>query len=148
MSNSATPWTEACQASLSFTISQSWFRFMSTELTILSNYLILSCSPFLLPSVFLSIRVFSNEFALHIRWPKNWSFSFSISPSSEYLGLTGFISLLSRGLSRVFFSTTIRRHQFFGTQPSSSYLLGLLWKWCNDNENAICLWNSDFSSFR
>ena len=86
----ATPWTAACQASLSFTISQIWFRFMSIELMMLSNYLILSCSPFLLPSVFPSIRVFSNEFALHIRWPKYWSFSFSVSPSSEYSGLISF----------------------------------------------------------
>ena len=84
----ATPWTAACQVSLSFTISQSWFRFMSTELMMLSNYLILSCFPFLLPSVFPRIRVFSNEFALHIRWPKYWHFSFSLS--SEYSGLISF----------------------------------------------------------
>ena len=86
----ATPWTAACQAPLSFTNSQSLLKFMSTELVMLSNYLIL-CGPLLLlPSVFPSIKVFSNELALHIKWPKYWSFSFSISPSNEYSGLTSF----------------------------------------------------------
>ena len=86
----ATPWTAACQAPLSFTNSQSLLKFMSTELVMLSNYLIL-CGPLLLlPSVFPSIRVFSNESALLITWPKYWSFSFSISPSNEYSGLTSF----------------------------------------------------------
>ena len=85
----ATPWTAACQAPLSFTNSQSLLKFMSTELVMLSNYLIL-CGPLLLPSIFPSIRVFSNESALLIRWPKYWSFSFSISPSNEYSGLTSF----------------------------------------------------------
>ena len=83
----ATPWTAACQAPLSFTNSQSLLKFMSTELVMLSNYLIL-CGPLLLlPSVFPSIRVFSNESALLITWPKYWSFSFSISPSNDYSGL-------------------------------------------------------------
>ena len=77
-----------------------------------SNHLIL-CHPLLfLLSIFPSIRVFSNESALHIRWPKYWSFS--ISPSNEYSGLTGLISLLSKGLSRVFPSTTVWKHRFFG----------------------------------
>ena len=73
-----------------------------------------------LPSVFPRIRVFSNESALHIRWPKYWSFSFSISPVKDWLplGLTGLISLLSKGLSRVFSSITIQKHQFFNTQTS------------------------------
>ena len=75
-----TPWTAACQASLSFTISHSLFKLLSFESVILSNYLILCCSLLLLPSIFPSIRVFSNESALLIRWPKYWSFSFSISP--------------------------------------------------------------------
>ena len=78
------------------------------------------CHPLLLlPSIYPSIRVFSNELALPIRWPKYWSFRFSISPSYEYwfpLGLTGFISWLSKGLSRVF--SSIRTYQFFSTQPS------------------------------
>ena len=83
----ATPWTVACQASLSFTNSQSLLKLMSIELVMPSNHLIL-CLPLLhLSSVFLSIRVFSNESVLHIRWPKYWSFSFSISPSNEYSGL-------------------------------------------------------------
>ena len=81
----ATPWTAARQASLSFTTSQSLLKLMSIELVMPSNHLIL-CRPLLfLPSIFLSIRVFSNESVLHIRWPKYWSFS--ISPSSEYSGL-------------------------------------------------------------
>ena len=83
------PWTAACQASLSFTISQSLLKLMSIESEMLSNYLIL-CYPLLLPLVFPSIRVFSNESALHIRWPKYWSFSFSISPSNDYSGLISF----------------------------------------------------------
>ena len=72
----------------------------------------------LLPSIFPSIKVFSNESVLRIRWPKYWGFSFSISPSKEYSGLTGLISSLSKGLSRVFSSTTVQKHQFFGAQPS------------------------------
>ena len=89
------------QASLSFTIPKSLLKLMSIESMMPSNHLILYCS-LLLPSIFPSIRVFSNESAFHIRWPKYWSFSFSISPSSEY---TGLISLQFKGLSRVFFST-------------------------------------------
>ena len=82
--------TSACQASPSFTISQSLLQFMSTELVMLSNHLILCCPLLLLPSIFPSIRVFSNESVLLIRWPKYWSFSFSISPSNEYSGLISF----------------------------------------------------------
>ena len=86
----ATPWTAACQASLSITNSQSLLKLMSIESMMPSNHLIL-CSPLLLlPSVFPSIRVFSNESVLHISWPKYWSFSFSISPSNEYSGLISF----------------------------------------------------------
>ena len=84
------PWTAALQASLSFTISQSLLRLMCIELVMPSDYLIL-CHPLLrLPSVFSSIRVFSNELAVCIRWPKYWSFSFSISPFNEYSGLISF----------------------------------------------------------
>ena len=130
MSDSATPRTAACQASLSFTISWSLLKLLSIESVMPSNHLIL-CHPLLLPpSVFPSIRVFSNESALCIRWPKHWNFSFSISPSNEFqgwfpLGLTDLISLLSKGLSRVFSSTAVWKHQFFGAQPllwSSSHI--------------------------
>ena len=87
-----------------------------------SSHLILCC-PLLQPSIFPSIRVFSNESVLHIRWPKYWSFSFSISPSNKYSGLIslgwpGWISLQSKGLSRVFSNTTLQKHQFFGAQLS------------------------------
>ena len=85
-----TPWTAACQASLSITNFQSLLKLMSIELVMPSNHLIL-CHPHLLqPSIFPSIRVFSNKSVLCIRWPKYWSFSFSISPSDEYLGLISF----------------------------------------------------------
>ena len=85
-----TPWTAACQACLSFSISQSLPKFVSTESVMLSNCFIL-CHPLLfLPSIFPGIKIFSNESALHIRWPKYWSFSCSISPSNEYSGLISF----------------------------------------------------------
>ena len=84
-----TPWTMAHQASLSFTISQSLLKLMSSESVMPSNHLIL-CHPLLLPSIFPSIRVFSNESTLHMRWPKYWSFSFNISPSNEHPGLISF----------------------------------------------------------
>ena len=82
-----TPWTAACQASLSVTNSWSLLKLMSIKLVMPSNHLILCCPLLLPPSVFPSIRIFSNESVLHIRWPKYWSFSFSISPSNEYSGL-------------------------------------------------------------
>ena len=124
-----TPWTEANQPSLSFTISLNLFKFMSIELVVLSNHLILCCHLLLLPSIFPSIWVFSNESALLIRWPKYWSFSFNISLSNVYSGLISFripglVSLLPKGLSRVFSRTTIQKHQFFGTQP-------FLWSNCH-----------------
>ena len=86
----AAPWITACQASLSITNSQSPPKPISTELGMPSNHLILCHPLLLLPSIFPSIRVFSNESALHIRWPKYWNFSFSISPSNEYTGLISF----------------------------------------------------------
>ena len=110
-----TPWTMAHQASLSFTNSQSLLKLMSIESMMSFNHLIPCCPLLLLPSIFPSIKVFSNESVLHIRWPKYWSFCFSISPSNEYSGLTGLISLQSNGLSRVFSNTTVQNHQFFGT---------------------------------
>ena len=85
-----TPWTVACQASLSFTISWNLLKLMSIELVMPSNYLILSCPLLLLHSIFASIRVFSDELAPHIRWPKYWRFSFSISRSNEYSGFIFF----------------------------------------------------------
>ena len=109
------------QASLSFTISQSLLKLMSLESVMTSNHLILCHSLLLLLSVFPRIKVFSNESTLQVRWPKYWSFSFHISPSNEYsglisLGLTGLISVLSKGLSRVFSNTIVQKHQFFGNQ--------------------------------
>ena len=118
----ATPWTTARQASLSITNSRSPPKPMSIELVMPSNHLIL-CRPLLLPSIFPSIRVFSSESALYIRWPKYWSFGFNSSPSNEYpgwfpLGWTGWISLQFKGLSKVFFNTTVQKYQFFGAQLS------------------------------
>ena len=94
----------------------------SIESVMPSNRLIL-CRPLLLPSIFPSIRVFSNESVLRIRWPEYWSFSFSISPSNEYSGLISFrmyrLDLFAvQGLSRVFSNTTVQKHQFFGAQLS------------------------------
>ena len=119
----ATPWTAAHQASLSITHCQSLLKLMFIDSVMPANHLILCHSLLLLPSIFPSIRVFSNESVLPIRWPKYWSFSFSISPSNGYSGLfplgwTGWISLQSKGLSRVFSNTTVQKHQFFGTQLS------------------------------
>ena len=90
MPNSAASWTVAHQASLSFPISQSLLKLMPIESVMPSNHLILFCPPLLLPAIFPSIEVLSNESALHIRWSKYWSFSFSISPSNEYSGLISF----------------------------------------------------------
>ena len=121
----ATPWTAACQASLSIISSQSLLKFMSIELVDIqqshliqpSNHLILCCPLLLPPSIFLSIRVFSNESVLCIRWPNDWNFSFSISPSNEYSGLISFridwVDLLG-----VFSNTTVQKHQFFSAQLS------------------------------
>ena len=116
-------WTAAHQASLSITNSQSLLKLMYSGSVMLST---ISCSviPFSsCPQSFPTSGCFYNESALRIRWPKYWSFSFSIRPSNEYsglifLGLTGLISLLSKGLSRVFSNTTIWEHQFFSAQPS------------------------------
>ena len=85
-----TPWTAACQTSLSITNSQSLLKLMSIELVMPSNHLILCCPLLFPPSIFPSIRVILDESVLHIRWPKHWSFSFSISPSNEYSGLISF----------------------------------------------------------
>ena len=128
----ATPWTAARQASLFLTISQSLPKFMPIESVMPLSHLIL-CHSLLLPSIFLSIRVLSSELTVNFRWPNYWSLSFSTSPSSEYSGLTSFkltglTSLRFKGLSRVFFSTIIWKHDFFGAQPS-------LW-----SISHICIW--------
>ena len=119
----ATPWTTACQASLSLTVSQNLPKFISIASVMPCSHLILWCPLFLLPSIFPSIRDFSKESSVHIRWPKHWSFSFSMSPSNECSGLISlkidwFDSLLSKGLSGVFSSTTVWKYQFFGVLPS------------------------------
>ena len=119
---SATPWTAVCQVSLSITNTQSLLKLIFIETVTPSNQLIL-CHTLLLPtSIFPNIRVFFNESVLCIRWPKFWSFSFSISASNEYLGLISFrmdwLDLFAKGLSRVFFSTTVQKHQFFSAQLS------------------------------
>ena len=108
----ATPQTATCQASLSITTSCISLKLMSIESVMPSNHLILCHPLLLLLSIFPSIRTFSNGLALHIRWPKYWNFSFSISPSKEYLELIsfeidGWISLQSKGLSRVFSSIPV-----------------------------------------
>ena len=113
----ATPWTAARQASLSITNSRSSLRLTSIESVMPYIHLILCRPLLLLPSIFPSIRIFSDESVLCIRWPKYWNFSFNISPSSEHSGL---ISLLCKGLSRVFSNTTVQKHQFFGAQLSLS----------------------------
>ena len=129
MSDPATPWTAARQSPLSFTISWSLPKFMSIESVMPSNYLIL-CGPLLLlPSIFPSIRVFSNELALRIRWPKYWSFSFSISPSNEYSRL---ISIRINWLDRLAVQGTLKslfqHHNLKATvlQRSAFFMVQLL----------------------
>ena len=128
---SVTPWAIARQAPLSFTISWSLLKLMSVEKMMLTNHRILCCLLLLLPSIFPGIRVFSSELALCIRRPKYWSFSISLPMNIQGwfpLGLTGLISLLSKGLSRIFSRTIIWKHPFFGAQIS-------LWSNCH-----ICTW--------
>ena len=120
----ATLWIAVHQASLSITNFRSLLKLMSLVLVMPSNHLILCRPLLLLPPIPPSIRVFSNESALHMRWPRYWSFSFNISPSSEHPGLISFRMdlldlLLVQGLSRVFSNTTVQKHQFFGAQLSS-----------------------------
>ena len=123
MSDFVTPWTAAHQAALSFTISWSLFKLMSIESVIPSNQLILCHPLLLLPSIFPSIRVFSNELAICIGWPKYWSFSFSISPSNEYSGLVSFqidwfdILAVQRTLKNLLQIIT-QKYPILGIQPS------------------------------
>ena len=119
----ATPWIAARQASLSITNSWSLLKLMSIKSVMPSSHLILCHPLLLLPPIPPSIRVFSNESTLRMRWPKYWSFSFSISPSNEYSGLISFrmdwLDLLAvKGLSRVFSNTTVQKHQFCSAQLS------------------------------
>ena len=123
VSDSVTPWTVAHQAFLSITNSRSLLKLMSIESVMPSNHLILCRHLLLPPLIFSSIRVFSNKLVHHIRWPKYWNFTFSISPFNEHAGLISFrmdwLNLLqSKRLSRVFFNTTVEKHQFFGAQLS------------------------------
>ena len=111
-----TPWIAACQASLSISNSRNSPKLMSIESVMPSSHVILSRLLLLLPPIPPSIRVFSNESTLRMRWPKYWGFSFSISPSSEHPRL---ISLQSKGLSRVFSNTTVQKPEFFRAQLSS-----------------------------
>ena len=118
----ATPWTAACQASQSITSSWSLLKLMSTGLVMPSNHLIL-CHPLLLPSVFPSIGVFSNESVLDCLVKKYWSFSFSFSPSNEYSGLISFridwLDLLAvQGTLKSLLNKTVQKHRFFGTKLS------------------------------
>ena len=119
----ATPWTAACQASLSITNSQSLLKLVSVESVMPSNHLILCHPLLLLPSIFQSIRVISNESVLHMRWPKYRSFSFSISPSKEYSGLISFridrfdLLVVQMALKSLL-QHHIQKHQFFSAQLS------------------------------
>ena len=118
-----TPWTAAHQPSLSSTNARSLLKLTSNVSVMPSNHLNLCCLLVHLPSIFPSIKVFSNESVLCIRWPKYWCLSFSISPFSEYSALIffkiGLIFLQSKGLARVFSNTTVQKHQFFVAQLSS-----------------------------
>ena len=123
---SATPWTAACQAYLSITNSWSLLKLVSIESVMPSNHLIPCCALLLSPLIFPSIKVFSSESVLRIRWPKYWSFSFSISPSNEYSGLISFrmdwldpLAWDSQEYSS--FNTTVQKHQFFSTQLSLQF---------------------------
>ena len=123
VSNSATPWTAARQASLSITNSRSLLKLMSIESVMPSNHLIYCCPLLLLLSIFPSIRVFSNESVLRIRWPKYWNFSFSISPSNEYSGLISFkmdwLDLLAvQETLKSLLQHQVQKHQFFDTPLS------------------------------
>ena len=119
-----TPWTVAHQASLSINNSWSLSKLMSIKSVMPFNHFILCCLLLLLPSIFPSIRVFSDESVLHIRWPKYWSFSFNISPSNEYSGLISFktdwfdLLAVQGTLKRVFSNTTVQKHQLFDVNLS------------------------------
>ena len=147
-------WPHGLQASLSFTISWSLFKFISIESVMLSYHFIFCC-PFLLwPSILPSIRVFSNELTLWSRWPKYWNFSCCIVLPMNIqgwfpLGLTGWIFLQPKELSRVFSSTPIQKHQFFLTQTSlwsSSHICTWLLEKHSSDYTDFC-WQNDVSAF-
>ena len=128
-----TSWTAACQASLFITNSCSLLKLMSVELMIPSNHLSLCRPLLLLPSVFPRIRVFSNQLTLHIRWPKYWSFSFSISPYNKYSGLISFrVDCFDLLAVQVIFKSLPQhhslKHQFVGAQPSL-WSTSHIWTW-------------------
>ena len=120
----ATPWTATHQASLSITNSRSLLKLMSIELVMPSNYLILYCPPLLTPSIFPSVRVFSSESVLSIRWPKYWSFSFNISPSNEYSGL---ISFRMDWLDLLAAQGTLKSLQYHSSKASVFLVLSFLY---------------------
>ena len=142
-----TPWIAACKASLSNTNFWSSPKLMCIESVMPSSHLILCHPLLLLTPIPPSIRVFSKESTLRMRWPKYCSFSFSIIPSKEIPGLissewTGWISLQSKGLSRVFSNTTTQKHQFFGTQLSSLLHISIWkyfswWFWCTGSLETV-----------
>ena len=145
----ATPWTAVRQASLSITNSRSLLKLMSIESVTPASYLILC--PLLLPPVPPSIRVFSYESTLRMRWPK-YSASVSVLPMNTQdwspLGWTGWISLQSKGLSRVFSNTTVQKHQFFCTQLSSQSNSHIhTWPWKNQPWLDRLCWQSNVSAF-
>ena len=150
-----TPWTAACQASLSITNSWSLLRLMSIESVMPSNNLILFHPLFLPPSIFPSIRVFSHESVLHIRWPKYWSFSFSISPSNEYSGLISFrIDWFDLLAAQGTLKSLLQHHNlkasilwcsaFFMVQLPHLYMT--TWKNYSFDQMDLC-WQSDVSAF-
>ena len=149
-----TPWTAACQATLSITNSQSLPKLMSINSVMPSNHLIL-CSPLLLlPSIFPSIRVFSNESALCIRWPKYWSFSFNISPSSEHAGMISFrmdwLDLLAvqgtlNSSQHHSWKASILLHSAFFISPTLTSIHGH-WKNHSLDQTDLC-WQSNVSAF-
>ena len=153
------PWTAARQASLSFTISWSLFKIISIDLVMPSNHLIF-CHPLLLPSsIFPSIRVFSNESVLRIRWPKYWSFSFSISPSNEYSGLISFrMDLLDLLASQGTLKSLLPHHSskasvlqgsaFFVVQLSYPHMTtGKTTALIRQTLTRLLCWQSDVSAF-
>ena len=150
----ATPWIAARQASLSITNPWNLLKLMPIKSVMPSSHLIL-CRPLLLQSpISPSIRVFSSESTLHMRWPTYWSFSFIISPSNEhpgliFLGWTGWISLQSKGLSGVFSKIIVQKHQFFGTHVLHSPTLTSIhdhWKNHSLDQMDLC-WQSNVSAF-
>ena len=156
MSDSAIPWTTACQASLSITNSQSLLKLMSIELVKPSNHLIHCCPLFLPPSIFPSIRVFSNDSVLPIRCPKYWSFSFSISPSNEHSGLISFrMDWLDLFAVQGIFKSLLQHHNSKAlilqalsllNGPTLTSILDY-WKNHSFDYTDVC-WQSDVSAFQ